>query len=367
MSTNATASTSSNTSIQPNISQTYLAGATRRLHDIRTFQLDRLRSCRTLGMWTELVGEMKADLERARANLEMARELAESQLKPSEREQVLSKIDMADAELAELRIAYRETLLSSKTAITSMSKSKRHELNSSSSFDKTTTRSSGLNEGTEGAGASRSEYDEAARGRQRDPKRSDMGDDALQTKTNEVTDALRRTTMLMQAELERSVLAVQTLDSSTQTLRLTQTLYDNYTSLLTTSSQLVKAIEKADWYDRLLILGAFLFFLMVVGWVIKRRVLDKVVGGVGWWVGGSLKLVKMGTGLGGRASASQVKNVGQAKFEKVKSAVSAASSLRSTTLLSDAASSVSKVSEFIATPIASVTAMGEQAMARDEL
>jgi len=36
-------------------------------------------------------------------------------------------------------------------------------------------------------------------------------DDALQTKTNEVTDALRRTTTIMQAELERSVLSVQML------------------------------------------------------------------------------------------------------------------------------------------------------------
>lgn len=37
------------------------------------------------------------------------------------------------------------------------------------------------------------------------------GEDALQTKTNEVTDALRRTTLVMQAELERSVLSVQML------------------------------------------------------------------------------------------------------------------------------------------------------------
>jgi hypothetical protein len=36
-------------------------------------------------------------------------------------------------------------------------------------------------------------------------------DDALQTRTNEVTDALRRTTQTMQTELERSVLSVQML------------------------------------------------------------------------------------------------------------------------------------------------------------
>ena len=87
-------------------------------------------------------------------------------------------------------------------------------------------------------------------------------------------------------------------DQSTQTLRLTQTLYDTYTSLLLTSSTLVKSLEKADFWDRLVIFSAFLLFLLVVGWVIKRRVLDRVVGGVmggvGWWVGGSWKLIKMG-------------------------------------------------------------------------
>lgn len=40
------------------------------------------------------------------------------------------------------------------------------------------------------------------------------GDDELQTKTNEVTVALRRTTALMQTELERSVLSVQMLGTS---------------------------------------------------------------------------------------------------------------------------------------------------------
>jgi hypothetical protein len=39
-------------------------------------------------------------------------------------------------------------------------------------------------------------------------------DDALQTRTNEVTDALRRTTQTMQTELERSVLSVQMLGQS---------------------------------------------------------------------------------------------------------------------------------------------------------
>ncbi|OCF37881.1 hypothetical protein I316_00105 [Kwoniella heveanensis BCC8398] len=133
------------------------------------------------------------------------------------------------------------------------------------------------------------------------------GDDELQTKTNEVTTALRRTTALMQTELERSVLSVQMLDSSTQTLLSTTTLYDNYTSLLAKSGQLVKIIEKADTIDRLIIFAALLFFLLVVAFIVKRRVIDRTLGvvvggvgrGVGWYLFGTGKLVRLAFGGGG--------------------------------------------------------------------
>jgi hypothetical protein len=43
--------------------------------------------------------------------------------------------------------------------------------------------------------------------------------------------------------------------------------------------------------------------------VVKRRVLDRVVGGLGWWVGGSFKLIGMGLGRSSRTKG--VKIVGQ--------------------------------------------------------
>ena len=94
------------------------------------------------------------------------------------------------------------------------------------------------------------------------------------------------------------------LEDSTRTLRSTANLYDTYTSLLEASGNLIKQLEKADWWDRLTILAAFLFFLLCVGWILKRRILDKVVGGVGWWVGGSFRLLGMGLGLGGKKGAA---------------------------------------------------------------
>lgn len=63
---------------------------------------------------------------------------------------------------------------------------------------------------------------------------------------------------------------------------------------------MVKHLENADWWDRALVMLALACFLLVVAYVVKRRVLDRVGGLVGWWVGGSYRLVKMAGG-GGKA------------------------------------------------------------------
>jgi protein transport protein SEC20 len=106
-------------------------------------------------------------------------------------------------------------------------------------------------------------------------------------------------------------------EDSTKTLRSTTNLYDTYTSLLEASGTIIKQLEKADWYDRLIIFAAFLFFLLCVGWIIKRRILDRVVGGVGWWVGGSFRLIGMGLGVGGKAKVGKVGQVGIEKLGQV--------------------------------------------------
>lgn len=98
-------------------------------------------------------------------------------------------------------------------------------------------------------------------------------------------------------------------DESTQTLRSTSSLYDRSTNLLKSSSHLVKHLEKADWYDRMIIFLALGFFFLVIGFILKRRVLDKVAGGVWWWVGGTFKIL---TGRGRSKSKIKVEDVGKA-------------------------------------------------------
>ncbi|ORY35630.1 Sec20-domain-containing protein [Naematelia encephala] len=258
-----------------------LAGIRRRLTDLQTFQLPRLSSCAgPLDLHRELAEEMRGDMEGVRQSIDLAREIAEGRPRSDEREEILERCDLLESELASLRISYRRGLLDSKRQIASRARSRRHELRTLSSST-----------------IPQSEAEVIEQKNQATSRPTDMGgDDALQSKTNAVTDALRRTTTLMQAELERSVLSVQMLDQSTSTLRLTQTLYDTYTSLLTTSSRIIKSLERADAWDRALILAALILFLLCCGWVIKRRVLDRVVGGLGWWVSASGKLVGLGLG-----------------------------------------------------------------------
>lgn len=100
---------------------------------------------------------------------------------------------------------------------------------------------------------------------------------------SDVTDALRRTVSLMQAELERSVLTSQMLDSSTATLRSTSLQHDALNSVMSTSKQLVTALEKSDWLDRILIISGFVFFLLVVLFILKQRIIDRGLKIAFWW------------------------------------------------------------------------------------
>jgi protein transport protein SEC20 len=104
----------------------------------------------------------------------------------------------------------------------------------------------------------------------------------MKTNSN-VTDALRRTVSLMQAELERSVLTTQILDSSTATLRSTSVQHDALNSVMSTSKQLITALEKSDWLDRILIISGFLFFLLVVLFILKQRIIDRGLKIAFWW------------------------------------------------------------------------------------
>ena len=107
------------------------------------------------------------------------------------------------------------------------------------------------------------------------PDLTDYSDNLIAKTNSDITDALRRTVALMQSELERSVLASQMLDESTKSLRSTSTQHDTLSNVMYTSKQLITALEKADWLDRMLIFSGFGFFILVVLFIVKQRIVDR--------------------------------------------------------------------------------------------
>lgn len=100
---------------------------------------------------------------------------------------------------------------------------------------------------------------------------------------------------------------------------------------------MVKQLEKADWYDRMVIFLALGFFFLVVGFIVKRRVLDKLVGGVSWWIGGTFRILtgrtkrKMNKKLAA-SGMSQITRVTGKAIKAAKTVTSALSSQASETL-----------------------------------
>jgi protein transport protein SEC20 len=115
------------------------------------------------------------------------------------------------------------------------------------------------------------------------PSDGKASEDVVMKAQQDLTDALRGTMGLMQKELERSVLSTQLLEASTASLQATSTTHDLLTGLLGASKQLVTALEKADWLDRLLIFAGLAFFALVVLFILKQRIVDRGLRIAFWW------------------------------------------------------------------------------------
>lgn len=52
---------------------------------------------------------------------------------------------------------------------------------------------------------------------------------------------------------------------------------------MVTSKHLITALEKSDWLDRMLILAALLFFVTIVLFILKQRLVDRGIRIAFWW------------------------------------------------------------------------------------
>ncbi|KAF9467826.1 Sec20-domain-containing protein [Collybia nuda] len=228
--------------------------AERRQIDLDEFQIPRLRSCKgPLSLQQNTAAEVKDDIESFSQQVETLDLLIGDQKGIKTRAELGRRVEELQGILLRLRKDFRAALLESKQVIDSQSKSQRDELLASAAV---TEKRNGKEKAT---------------------------DDILMKANDDVTDALRRTIGLMQGELERSVLTSQMLDSSTATLRSTSTVHDTLTSLMGTSKQLITVLEKSDWLDRMLLFSAFSFFILVVLFIIKQRILDRGLRVALWW------------------------------------------------------------------------------------
>ncbi|THV01981.1 Sec20-domain-containing protein [Dendrothele bispora CBS 962.96] len=234
--------------------QKLIDSARRHERDIAEFQIPRLRDCKgPLSSQQNLATELREDIDAFARQVEALDVLVDDQRGEKNRRELRRVTEELRDSLLQLRKDSRAALLTSKRAIDSMSVSNRAELFKSAAMNEKQT----LNE--------------------------KVTEDTLMKVNNDVTDALRRTVGLLQGELERSVLSSQLLEQSTASLRATSSTHDMLANAMGTSKELITALEKTDWMDRMLIIAALVFFILVVLFILKQRIVDRSLRIAFWW------------------------------------------------------------------------------------
>lgn len=118
--------------------------------------------------------------------------------------------------------------------------------------------------------------------RQRQPPIIPHNDASLLQSASDVTLALKRTHALLEQELEKSTLSLETLDHSSQTLRQLEHKYGAFDVLLRGSKRLINELEQADKWDRWMIYGGLAIFGLTCLWIIYKRILRGPLGLIIW-------------------------------------------------------------------------------------
>ncbi|KAG1833264.1 hypothetical protein DFJ58DRAFT_822439 [Suillus subalutaceus] len=217
-------------------------------NDLSTFQIPRLRACTgpltTQQAWA---AEVREDIEGLARQIEELDVLVDDHRTEETRRELRRRAEVFRDSLVNLRKDSRAALLASKHAIDSQNRSQREELLRSPAIREKSTSSSG----------------------------EKVTEDALVKANHNVTEALQRTTGLLQKELERSVSLSQVLESSTATVQSASTTHDTFNLVLGTSKQLITALEKTDWLDRVLIISGLVFFGLVVLFILTQRIIGR--------------------------------------------------------------------------------------------
>ncbi|KAI0346703.1 Sec20-domain-containing protein, partial [Trametopsis cervina] len=233
---------------------TQVESLARRQKDLDDFQIPRLRSCDgPLATQQQYAAELREDIETFARQLELLDIAVDDQQGERNRQELRRIVEENRRVLATFRKESRVALLASKRAIDAKKVSNREELFRSNAV------------------------------REKQDLHEKVAEDAVMTASNNITEALQRTVTLMQGELDKSVLSTQLLEASSASLRSASSTHDVLDGLLTTSKYLITALEKSDWVDRLVIMAALVFFVLVVLFILKQRLVDRGLRIAFWW------------------------------------------------------------------------------------
>ncbi|KAN0062854.1 Protein transport protein sec20 [Thecaphora frezii] len=259
--------------------------------EIHSFQLPRLSACSTLAHLADYESEVNASLDglkRTFTQLQLAIDDADT---PSERNALAQTCSQLRQELDTTRQATRKALVSARRNVENA---------------RTLEARQGLQLAADSA-------------KQRTGGRggASSGEDKLVTKSQDVTDALRRTVTLMSAELEKSALSSSLLEESSQTLTTLSSQYGSLSTLMANSAHIIKTMEREDLIGKGMLVASMLFFIGCVGYILYVRLISRGFGIIAFF----WRLFGFGRLLGSGRSADEVKN----KIDLVRKGVEAAS------------------------------------------
>ncbi|KAI9307290.1 Sec20-domain-containing protein [Cunninghamella echinulata] len=221
--------------------------------------IQRLNNIDSISIQEEIASLIRNEIRRLEKDIENVKILADEEDRQSTRNQILNRLGEYETQCIQLQNTARQAILKSKQRVTEKEQENRKAL-----FG---------NRNSEGNFTEQYEL----------LKRNSKGNnESLLRATSNVTDALRRTSTLMQQELEKSTYSANTLADSSKTLSATLSEYENLGSLLTLSKRMITHLETSDWIDRIILFFGITFFCLVVLYIIKKRTWDVGVSWINW-------------------------------------------------------------------------------------
>ncbi|KAG2194650.1 hypothetical protein INT47_002334 [Mucor saturninus] len=225
-------------------------------------QVERLHHVDSMTVQKEVADLIKSSIRCLQQDIEVVKLLAEQEDREASKMNILNRLHEYEKQCRQLQVSSRQAILLSKKRVDDQEKKDREEL-------------FGLGKKN---GKSFTEQYEL---KQRVAHRGQQ-DDAVLRASSDVTEALKRTSTLMQQELEKSTFSASMLSESSRTLSSTYSEYQNLSSLVQISKRVITQLEASDWFDRLLLLFGLVLFSSVVLYIIKKRTWDVGISWVSW-------------------------------------------------------------------------------------